>query len=123
VQRYEEIELKLNHVALTVSDRERSASFYSNYFGLTDRVHDDEHLLILAGPDSGFLAISEGPVASRTLRTSHFGFEVESVRQVRELRKRFKKDGIEEAEFQEHGPTRVQVFDPDGFRVEVYAWT
>jgi catechol 2,3-dioxygenase-like lactoylglutathione lyase family enzyme len=115
--------LKLNHVALTVSDRERSASFYSYYFGLTNRVHDDEHFLILAGPDGGILAISEGPVVSRTVRTSHFGIEVESVRHVLELRKRFKRDGIEEAEFQDHGPTRVQVFDPDGFRVEVYAWT
>jgi catechol 2,3-dioxygenase-like lactoylglutathione lyase family enzyme len=37
----------LNHVALTVSDREASAAFYARHFGLTERVHDDEHLLIL----------------------------------------------------------------------------
>lgn len=33
----------LNHVALTVSDRERSAAFYGEHFGLTTRLHDDEH--------------------------------------------------------------------------------
>src|ERR1700730_15178720 len=41
----------LNHVALTVSDRQRSAAFYGQHFGLTDPVHDDEHLMILGSPD------------------------------------------------------------------------
>ncbi len=35
----------LNHVALTVADRERSAAFYAEHFGLTSRIHEDEHLL------------------------------------------------------------------------------
>jgi catechol 2,3-dioxygenase-like lactoylglutathione lyase family enzyme len=43
--------MPLNHVALTVSDRERSAEFYGNHFGVTRRVHDDEHLLILGSAD------------------------------------------------------------------------
>jgi catechol 2,3-dioxygenase-like lactoylglutathione lyase family enzyme len=34
----------LDHVALTVADRDRSAAFYGDHFGLTERVHDDEHL-------------------------------------------------------------------------------
>jgi len=28
----------LNHVALTVSDRDRSAAFYAVHFGMTERV-------------------------------------------------------------------------------------
>jgi catechol 2,3-dioxygenase-like lactoylglutathione lyase family enzyme len=40
--------MKLNHVALTVGDRERSALFYEIFFGMTERVHDDRHLLVLA---------------------------------------------------------------------------
>ena len=65
--------MPLDHVALTVADRERSAAFYAEHFGLTERVHSDEHLL-------------------------------------------------EEVEFDASGPTRVQVEDPDGYRVEIYAY-
>lgn len=66
---------RLDHVALTVADRERSARFYAEHFGLTDRVHDDEHLLVLGSPTGGLLALSEGdaapgPAAHDTLRLS-----------------------------------------------------
>jgi catechol 2,3-dioxygenase-like lactoylglutathione lyase family enzyme len=46
----------LNHVSLTVGDREASAAFYGEHFALTERVHDDEHLLILGAPDGSLLA-------------------------------------------------------------------
>ena len=39
--------MPLNHVALTVADRERSAAFYGEHFGLTQRVHEDDQRLIL----------------------------------------------------------------------------
>jgi hypothetical protein len=36
---------------------------------------------------------------------------------------RFRAAGIEESEWQDDGRfVRVQVFDPDGYRVEVYAF-
>lgn len=113
---------KLNHIALTVSDRARSAAFYGRYFGLTDRVHDDLHLLILAGPDGSLLALSEGDVPPAPPRTTHFGFEASSRRAVEDLRAAFAADGWTEAEWQAADPVRVQVFDPDGYRVEAYAW-
>ena len=50
----------LNHVALTVSDRDRSAAFYADHFGMTERVHEDDHLLILAGEGGALLALSTG---------------------------------------------------------------
>jgi catechol 2,3-dioxygenase-like lactoylglutathione lyase family enzyme len=114
--------LKLNHVALTVSNRERSAEFYSRFFGLTERVHDDEHLLILRSPDGSILALSEGDSPHAQPRTTHFGFEAESPSAVKTMRASFREAGVEEAEWQASGPTRVQVLDPDGYRVEVYAW-
>ncbi len=58
--------MRLNHVAITVADPERSAAFYGKHFGLDRRVHEDE--------------------------------------------------------WQEDGPVRVQVVDPDGHRVEVFAY-
>ena len=44
------------------ADRERSAGFYGQHFGLTERIHDDEHLLIIKSRDGSLLALSEGPV-------------------------------------------------------------
>jgi catechol 2,3-dioxygenase-like lactoylglutathione lyase family enzyme len=113
----------LNHIALTVADRERSAAFYGRFFGLTNRVHDDLHLLIIGAADGSLLALSEGDVSVASLpRTTHFGFQAGSVQAVLDLRKAFQADTVPEAEWQESGPVRVQVFDPDGYRVEAYAW-
>jgi catechol 2,3-dioxygenase-like lactoylglutathione lyase family enzyme len=114
----------LNHVALTVADRERSAAFYGEWFGLTERVHADEHLLILGAPDGSLLALSEEPRTPAEVlpRTNHFGFQVESGDVVRAARERMRAAGVVEAEWQDsHGFVRVQVFDPDGYRVELFA--
>ena len=35
-------DMPLDHVALTVHDRERSAAFYAEHFGLTERLHADD---------------------------------------------------------------------------------
>jgi catechol 2,3-dioxygenase-like lactoylglutathione lyase family enzyme len=114
--------MQLNHVALTVSNRERSAVFYGKWFGLTKRVHHDDHILIVENEAGALLALSEGQVPPQPPRTTHFGFQVDAPKTVHEIRKQFAKAGIEEAEWQDYGPTRIQVYDPDGYRVEVYAY-
>jgi catechol 2,3-dioxygenase-like lactoylglutathione lyase family enzyme len=115
--------MALNHVSLTVRDRERSAAFYAEHFGLVDRVHEDDHLLILGGPDGGLLALSEGePAAADLPRTNHFGFQLASVEEVYAARERLRAAGIAETEWQEQGIVRVQVADPDGYRVELFAY-
>ena len=115
--------MPLDHVALTVSDRERSAAFYGEHFGLTERVHDDEHLLILGDGRGSLLALWEGEPTGRHLPgNNHFGFSLPHPDDVIAARERFEAAGIEEVEWQEYGPTRVQVADPDGYRVEVYAF-
>lgn len=114
---------RLNHVALTVSDRERSARFYAEHFGLTERIHDDDHLLIIGPPSAGdLLALSEGEVPAELPRTNHFGFVASDPDEVRAARETFRAAGLEETEWQEAGPVRVQVRDPDGYRVEIYAF-
>jgi catechol 2,3-dioxygenase-like lactoylglutathione lyase family enzyme len=114
----------LNHIALTVGDRERSAAFYAEHFGLTERVHDDQHLLILGSADGSLLALTGGHAAAPALpRTNHFGFQVESAEQVRAARDRFREAGVPETEWQDDGNfVRVQVMDPDGYRVELFAY-
>ncbi len=115
--------MPLNHVALTVTDRKRSAAFYGLHFGLTERVHDDDHLLILAPPErSSLLALSEGTPPTGLPRTNHFGFQLDNADDVRRARERFRRAGLTETEWQDQGGmVRVQVADPDGYRVELFA--
>jgi len=113
--------MRLDHVALTVSDRDAAAAFYARYFGLENRIHEDDHLLILAGEGGSLLALSEGDVPV-VPRTNHFGFRAPDAGAVLALRARFAEDGVVETEFQEAGPVRVQVADPSGNRVEAYAF-
>ena len=114
--------MPLNHIALTVGDRERSAAFYGRYFGLIERVHDDEHLLILGDWNGSLLALSEGAVPPDLPRTNHFGVQIDDPGDVRRARERFRDAGLTEAEWQDDsGMVRVQVLDPDGYRVELFA--
>jgi len=113
----------LNHVALTVVDRKRSAVFYGEHFGLTQEVHDDEHLLIIGSPDGSLLALSEGDVPVGLPATNHFGFRVPNAAAVRSARERLRAAGVPETEWQDdHGFVRVQVADPDGYRVDLFAY-
>ena len=113
--------MSLNHVALTVSDRARSAVFYAEHFGLDDRVHDDDHLLILGSAEGSLLALSEGSPPADLGRV-HFGFEVSTADEVHAARARLRAAGVRETEWQVDGIVRVQVADPDGYRVELYAY-
>jgi catechol 2,3-dioxygenase-like lactoylglutathione lyase family enzyme len=119
--------MPLDHVALTVADRERSAAFYAEHFALAHRVHEDHHLLILADDAGSLLALSQGePAAAGLPRTNHFGFRLASAAEVNAARARFRDAGVQETESQAEpqggAPARVQVLDPDGYRVEVYAY-
>jgi len=117
--------VRLNHVALTVTDRERSAAFYATHFGLADRVHEDDHLLILGSGDEALLALSEADAAPAGAlpATNHFGFRLAGGEEVRAARRRLREHGVPETQWQDDGTfVRVQVADPDGYRVELYAY-
>jgi catechol 2,3-dioxygenase-like lactoylglutathione lyase family enzyme len=115
--------MALNHVSLTVRDRERSAAFYAEHFGLRRRLHEDEHLVILGSDEGSVLALATGDVPGDLARTNHFGFQLADGEAVRAARERFRAAGVEESEWQDDGRfVRVQVFDPDGYRVEAYAF-
>ena len=86
-------------------------------------MHDDEHLLILGSSDGSLLALSEGEVPAAQPRTNHFGFQVADAEEVRRARAELRAAGVTETEWQDdHGFVRVQVLDPDGYRVELFAF-
>lgn len=115
--------MRLNHVALTVAERERSATFYELHFGFSERVHEGENLLILRSGEEDLLALSEGAVPHERPRTNHFGFQVADADEVRRVRERLREAGVPECEWQEEGGfVRVQVADPDGYLIDVYAY-
>jgi catechol 2,3-dioxygenase-like lactoylglutathione lyase family enzyme len=114
--------MRLNHVALTVTDRERSAAFYGEHFGLATRLHDDEHLLILGSGTGAVLALSQGEPPDLP-RTNHFGFQLATGDEVRAARDRLRSAGVAQAEWQdEGGMVRVQIHYPDGYRVDLFAF-
>ena len=52
-----------------------------------------------------------------------FGFQVAGPNEVRRARERLRAAGVTETEWQEDGNfVRVQVADPDGYRVELFAF-
>jgi hypothetical protein len=55
-------------------------------------------------------------------RSNHFGFRVESADDVRTARERLREAGVKETEWQDDDPfVRVQVADPDGYLVDLFA--
>ena len=115
--------VRLDHVALTVRDRERSAAFYAEHFGLTERLHDDDDRLILGDAAGSVLALSAGIPPPGLPRKHHFGFRLDHGDDVRAARERFRAAGVAEVEWQDDSLiVRVQVEDPDGYAVELYAF-
>jgi catechol 2,3-dioxygenase-like lactoylglutathione lyase family enzyme len=114
--------VRLNHVSLTVADRVLAAAFYAEHFGMTRRLHEDDHLLILSSDDGSVLALTTGAAPSLP-HGNHFGFQLDDGDAVRAARERFRAAGVEETEWQDDGRfVRVQVADPDGYRVELYSF-
>lgn len=112
----------LNHVALAVADRPRSAAFYGEHFGFTERIFEMGNLLILGDAEGSELAVSDADPVPDLPRTVHFGFRLADAAAVHTARERFRAAGLTETEWQDDGRfTRVQILDPDGYRVEVYA--
>ncbi|HZN42390.1 MAG TPA: VOC family protein [Actinomycetota bacterium] len=114
--------MRLNHLALDVRDQRRSIDFYAIYFGFdlsTARRYPDGVVILHDG--HGFaLALGEDRWAGRAPGFPHFGFDLASPEEVRELRARLVTDGVELVE-DEDGETYVgfKCLDPDRHVIEV----
>jgi catechol 2,3-dioxygenase-like lactoylglutathione lyase family enzyme len=115
---------RVKHLALAVTDQERSRRFYEAYFGFDARParRYDDDVLMLYNSDGFSLALGPTDEAIRLPAFLHFGVHMPSPDAVRALRDRLVADGVEIAEqWEEPEYVSVKCRDPDGYVVEA-AW-
>ena len=110
----------MDHLALAVSDRERSRRFYETYLGFRrSREYDDGVLMVY---DARGFALALGPTDEPISLPSflHFGTGLGSADEVRAFRDRLVSDGVEIVGWWEEPEyVSVKFRDPDGYVVEV----
>ena len=116
--------LAVKHLALPVTDQERSRRFYETYFGFDAapaRLYDGG-VLMLYNADGFSLALGpvQGPI--RLPPFLHFGVHAASPEDVRAFEARLRADGVPIVEeWDEPDYVSVKCSDPDGYVVE-FAW-
>jgi catechol 2,3-dioxygenase-like lactoylglutathione lyase family enzyme len=112
----------MDHLALAVSDRERSRLFYETYLGFDrSREYDDGVLMVYEA--RGF-ALALGPTDQPISVPSflHFGTGLATADEVRAFRERLVADGVDVVGWwDEPDYVSVKFRDPDGYVFEV-AW-
>ena len=114
----------MRHLALAVTDQERSRRFYESYFGFDAQPSRgyDGGVLMLYNADGFSLALgpTEEPIAFPSFL--HFGVHLASPKDVRQFRSRLAADGVPILEeWEEPEYVSVKCLDPDGYVVEA-AW-
>jgi catechol 2,3-dioxygenase-like lactoylglutathione lyase family enzyme len=114
----------MKHLALAVSDQERSRRFYESYLGFDARParrYDDDVLMLYNG-DGFSLALGPTSESIRLPAFLHFGISLGSPDAVRAFRDRLSGDGVGiVGEWDEPEYVSVKFLDPDGYVVEA-AW-
>lgn len=114
----------MKHLALAVSNQERSRRFYETYFGFDaepPRRYDDG-VIMLYDRDGFALALGHTDDPIRLPEFLHFGVGLPTPEDVRAFRDRLVADGVPIVEeWDEPDYVSVKCRDPDGYVVEA-AW-
>jgi catechol 2,3-dioxygenase-like lactoylglutathione lyase family enzyme len=114
----------VRHLALAVTDQDRSRRFYETYFGFDAhpaRRYDDG-VLMLYNADGFSLALSPTVEPVELPPFLHFGVHMPSATAVRAFCDRLKAEGVPIVEeWDEPDYVSVKCRDPDGYVVEA-AW-
>lgn len=114
-------DLGLTHLALAVSDLDRSLAFYEEWTDMRP-VHRREHVAWISDGTRPFaLVLAEDDQVNALAPFSHLGFAVESRERVFELADRAREEGILRSGPNDSGPpvgTWCFIADPDGHIVE-----
>jgi catechol 2,3-dioxygenase-like lactoylglutathione lyase family enzyme len=114
----------MKHLALPVSDQDRSRRFYESYLGFDAepaRRYDGD-VLMLYNADGFSLALGPTVEPIRLPAFFHFGIHLPSPKAVHALRERLGADGVHILEdWNEPEYVSVKFLDPDGYVIEA-AW-
>ena len=111
----------MDHLAIPVSDRERSRRFYATYFGFDARPPREFDGGVLMIYDAAGFALALGPTEEPIVRPTwmHFGVGLPDRSAVLRMRDRLLADGVELVEFwDEPDYVSVKCRDPDGYIIE-----
>jgi catechol 2,3-dioxygenase-like lactoylglutathione lyase family enzyme len=114
----------VKHLALAVTDQERSRRFYESHFGFDARPSRryDGGVLMLYNADGFSLALGPTDESIRVPAFLHFGVHLANRDVVRSFRDQLAADGVPIVEeWDEPDYVSVKCLDPDGYVVEA-AW-
>jgi len=112
----------MDHLALAVSDQDRSRRFYEAYLGFDAAPprRCEDGVLMLYNSDGFALALGQTDEPIGFPGFLHFGTGLPTAQDVRAFRDRLVADGIEiVGEWDEPDYVSVKFRDPDGYVVEV----
>lgn len=115
--------LGLAHLALTVSDLERSFQFYHDVFGMLAVYREKEFLQAQTPGARDILVLEEGTEnVGRSGGIKHFGFRLADARDIDRAAAAIERAGGKIKHRGEFCPGEPYVFftDPDGYEVEVW---
>ncbi|GAC1417782.1 MAG: hypothetical protein NVSMB53_16790 [Gemmatimonadaceae bacterium] len=115
--------LGLTHLALTVSDLERSFQFYHDVFGML-AVYRERHFIQAQTPGArDILVLEEGThEVGKSGGVKHFGFRLTDARDIDKAATAIERAGGKIKHRGEFVPGEPYVFfsDPDGYEVEIW---
>ena len=120
---------KFNHLAIYVTDLQRSGDFYQNVIGLDtipEPFHDGKHLWLKTGPGNSLHIIEGAEIKKEYFKANHICFSVTSVDVFTDM---LKMKGILFEDFtgsknnkvtiRPDGVKQIWLQDPDGYWIEI----
>lgn len=114
-------------ISLRVRDAAASSAFYRRVFDCTERTSDSRYLRQLALPQNdssspAFIELREGRPLGAIPAIDHFSIEVMNEEAVKTIYERALREDVRVLPLRQRaGSHRCMIFDPDGYKIEVFA--